>query len=267
MNHRDVEVWLFSPIGRGPKDQIWRRVKAECRARGWSAVSRTTHGRRTVEGRPLSPIRNEDATNLYKRIHRARVGVWQVGHAHAPIKPSPQPVVSDYVTLHRFIRHKAFHYRLSTNDFDSKWRSSLAAFDVWLQQACCEGEGDPRCLPFHVFRTDFEIDALATLTGRAEFTKTHGPQSARRDSNDLIWNRPKGAYHGGDALHVAGRDLVRGFHWDVSSGPKRRRITTTKEIWEIGPGGYVNVYPDQHIRIRESRVARRHRPRRKRKAR
>ena len=265
MTHTAVEVWLFSRGGGGPANEIRRLLEAECSTRGWSPVLRPIHRNRTSEGRPLSPINNEDATNLYKRIHQVRVGVWQVGHARAPIKPYPRPVVNDYVELHRFIRHKAFHCRLSAKDFKGKWHSSLAAFDAWLQQVCCEGEGDPRCLPFHVFDTDFEIDKLATPRGRSEFAETHGPQSARRDSNDIRWNRPKGAYHGRETLHIAGRDLVRGFHWDVSSGATRRRIATTKDIWELAANGYVNVYPDQHIRGGHS--AKRRIPTGKRKAR
>ena len=264
---RDVEVWLFGPPGGGLTNLMWRMVEAECSARGWSAVLRRTHKRRTSEGRPIGPIDNQDATNLYRRIHRLRVGVWQIGRAHAPIKPCPRPVMNDYVEISRFVRHKAFHCRLPTTGLDGEWRSSLAAFDAWLQQVSCEGEGDPRCLPFHAFGTDFEIDRLGTAGGDAEFARAHGPQSARIDSNGLLWNRPRGAFHGGETLHVAGRDLVSGFHWDVSSGGTRKRLTTTKDVWEIGPNGHLNVYPDQHVRIRESRAARRRRPLNRRKAR
>lgn len=268
MTYRDVEAWLFGPPGDVLTNQIWRIVEAECRARGWSAVLRPIRKRRTSEGRPLGPISNEDATNLYRRIHRVRVGVWEIGRARAPIKPSPRPVVNDYVELRSFVRHKAFHRRLSTAGFDAEWPLSLAAFEAWLQQVSCEGEGDPRCLPLHVFGTDFKIDRLGTAGGREEFARAHGPQSARRDSNGLLWNRPKGAFHGRETLHIAGRDLATGFHWDVSSGGRMRRITTTRGVWDIDPDRHVNVYPDQHVRGREIRAAKRRRTlNRRRKAR
>lgn len=246
MTERQVEVWLFYPGGGGPTTQVRRWIASQCESRGWSLNPRPTGKTRSPEGRPLGPISNEDATNLYKRIHRVRVGVWQIGTAHAPIKPQPRMVVRDYVPLHRFIAHKAFHRRIPMEDFESQWSSSLTAFCTWLGQIDCEGEGDPRCLPFPVFSTKFNVSDLASREGRSVFAQIHGPQSSRRDDNELRWHR--GPHHGQAQLQVAGRVLAPGFHWDVTNRATEQRITTTSEVWRIGKNGYVNVYPDQHVR-------------------
>ena len=265
MTQRQIEVWLFHPRGGGPFDQARQLIESECNARGWLLTSRPTHTVRTPEGRQIASIRNEDVLNLYKRMHRARVGVWQIGKAHAPIKPRPKISVNDYVELRHFITHKAFHRKVSIQSFHSQWRSSLTDFHTWLKNILCAGEGDPRCLPFHVFRTNFKVSDLATQAGRSQFAKTHGPQSSRVDQNQLRWTRPKGPHHGREALQVAGRDLAPGFHWDVSSGTGGQRITTISDVWEIARNGYVNVYPDQHIR--EGKLAKRITPTKKTKAR
>ena len=254
MTASGIEVWLFHPAGDGSVSNPLRRlIESECEVRGWSlAPPRPTRRTRSSEGRPLVLIKNEDATNLYRRIHRVRVGVWQIGKAHVPIKPQPRPTANDYVQLSRFIRHKAFHARIPQNDVDSQWSSSLTAFGRWLDGTWCDGEGDPRYLPLHVFETDW----LSSAEGRSAFAQMHGPQSSRVDLRQLRWKRPQGAYHGSESLHVAGYDLVRGFHWDVlNEGAKRNVATISGKTWEIPRNGYVNVYPDAHIR--GSRISKR----------
>ena len=159
-----------------------------------------------------------------------------------------RPKTNDYVHLHRFISNKAFHCKIPNENPNKHLTSSLTAFHSWLEQMHCEGESDSRCLPFHIFKTDFDINDLALYEGRSNFAQIHGQQSSRVDNNQLSWNRPKGAYHGQEILQVAGRDLVAGFHWDVSNSSTKKRITTTSEIWEVSANGYVNIYPDQHIR-------------------
>ena len=232
-------------------------IELECAARRWSLTPpRQTRRAQTHEGRPLGLITSRDAINLYKRAHRARVGVFQIGDAHVPIKPQPRPTVRDYVQLRGFVKHKAFHARIPQNDVDSQWSSSLTAFGRWLDGTWCDGEGDPRCLPLHVFETDFETDRLSSAEGRSAFAQMHGPQSSRVDLRQLRWKRPQGAYHGSESLHVAGYDLVRGFHWDVlNEGAKRNVATISGKTWEIPRNGYVNVYPDAHIR--GSRISKR----------
>ena len=252
-----MEVWLFHPASGGPSNQDKRLIETECRKRGWKLTLRPTKACKSREGRPLGLIKNQDATNLYRRIHRSRIGIWQIGDAHVPTKPKPRIIAADYIRLRTFVEHKAFHERISSVDASDQWHSSLLSFCNWLNQVCCEGEGDPRCLPFHVFTTKHNISALASREGRSTFTKKHGPQSSRVDDNKLHWGRPQGAHHGQERLHVAGLDLIPGFHWDVSNQGSKRLITTTKDVWEIKPKGYVNIYPDQHIR--EGKLSKRRR--------
>ena len=249
MNQREVEIWLLYPSGDGSSSQIRNLIESECNAKGWRLQARKMGRISTREGRLVRPMRTEDATNLYRRIHRARVGVWQVGDAHVLIKPEPNPKARDYVRLSRFLEHKTLHTRISSKDFHNRWLPSLTEFISWLGYTECEGEGDPRCLPLHVFATKFPTNYLSTGEGRSEFAGVHGVQSSRVDDSHLHWNRPEGAFHGREVLQVAGRNLARGFHWDVSSRTTTRRITTTSEIWRISPNGYVTVYPDQYIRI------------------
>ena len=247
MTERDIEIWLFQP--GGASSNVKRMIKSECSSRGWRPLTlRRTTSARSREGRLLGLIKGEDAINLYKRVHRARVGVFQIGDAHVLIKPQPRPAARDYVQLRGFVKHKAFYFRIPQNDVDSQLSSSLTAFRRWLDETWCDGEGDPRCLPFHVFETEFETDNLFSAQGRSAFAQMHGPQSSRVDYRQFRWKRPQGAYHGSETLHVGGCDLVRGFHWDVSNEGAKRNVATISGTWEIPRNGYVNVYPDAHIR-------------------
>ena len=245
MTDRPVELWLFYPdnspsLARKAK-QI---IRAECEKRQWTFQDRPTHLIKP-NGRPIGRVRPEDATNLYKRIHRARVGVWQIENANVPQRPQPRNTTNDYITLGRFVCHKAYHSRLPKNSIDNAWISSLEGFPTWVKGIDCENEGDPRCLSLHVFDTRFEVGRLTCQDGRERFAGIHGAQSSRLDEKGLKWTR--GAFHGHETLQVAGRELTTGFHWDVEGKPKQR-IITTSDVWEFKPNGYVNVYPDAYIR-------------------
>ena len=41
---------------------------------------------------------------------------------------------------------------------------------------------------------------------------------------------------------------VFGGQVNVTNRATEQHITTTSEVWRIGKNGYVNVYPDQHVR-------------------
>ncbi len=245
MTDRPIEVWLFHPennpsaVGHAKKI-----IEAECEKRQWTFQDRPTHLIKP-DGRPIGQIKPEDATNLYKRIHRARVGVWQIDDADIPIRPQPKKTAANYITLKRFILHKAYYSRLPNKSLEYAWGSSLEEFLDWVKDPHCENEGDPRCIPFHVFDTGFNLEDLRSGNGRQRFAGIHGTQSSRLDRQDFKWAR--GALHGQETLQVAGRELTTGFHWDVAGKPKQR-IITTSAVWELKPNGYVNVYPDAHIR-------------------
>ena len=248
MDERPAEIWLFHPDDNA---RLYKRVsnelRAVCESENWTFYARHIHGARAPRGRPFAKILNQDATNLYKRLHRARVGVWQIGDARAPTTPQPRHARKDYVSLADFVRHKAFHVGLPRNGFAESLRERLFDFRQWLSAIGCENEADPRCLPFHVFDTRFDIDRLEFACGRSSFTEAHGPQSSRIDDSRLTWSRD-GQMHGREILNVAGRELAQGFHWNVSHSASEARLGNSSETWRVNKGGYVNIYPDGHIR-------------------
>ena len=248
MDGRPVEIWLFHPkVNSHLYKGVANELRAVCESEDWEFLARHIHGERAPQGRPLAKILNQDATNLYKRLHRAGVGVWQIGDARAPTTPQPRNARKDYVSLADFVRHKAFHARLPLDGFKESWREPLFGFQQWLSAIGCENEADPRCLPFHVFDTRFDIDQLASACGRSSFTKTHGPQSSRMDDRELTWSRAR-QMHGREILNVAGRELAQGFHWDVSHSASNASLGNSSETWRVNKRGYVNIYPDGHIR-------------------
>ena len=269
MTDRRIELWLFCPElnSRDPRQQLVARardtISLECRARGWHFNRISTKIMRP-EGRYVGAITPRDATTLYRSAHRARVGVWQICYAHAPIRPAPSKNWNHYMTLGRFLRYKAFHFNVGKRKFADVWPSSLISFQEWLKRVDCEGQSDPRCLPFHIFGSGVPVDDLATGEGRYAFANKHGSSAARLDDNHLRWKSPRGSLHGRERLQVSGRDLEKGFHWDVDSRKKSHTVTSTAERWKIQRGGYLNIYPDGYIR--EGKLAKRLYPTGKRKA-
>ena len=249
MTEPPVELWLFYPENNQlAVDQAKQLIGTECAKRKWTFQARPTHLIKP-NGRPIGQIKPEDATNLYKRMHRARVGVWHIEHADVSRRPLSSNRVTDYVTLGRFVLNKAYLAKLPSTSLGNAWISSLAEFLYWLRDTLCHNEGDPRCLPFHVFDTGFDLKHLISQDGRQRFADVHGAQSSRLDKSGLRWAR--GTPHGQEILQVAGRKLTAGFHWDVVGKPKQQ-IVTTSAVWELKPGGYVNIYPDAHIRGRSN---------------
>ena len=252
MTDREPEVWLFYPKGHGHSTRD--AVRSKCREMGWSCVDRTTSKLRIPQGRPIQRVNPEDATNLYRSIHTKRIGVWQVGDADVPVVPKPRNSPNHYVTLRQFVRYKAFHCRIDPSRFGESWEESAANFKSWIGAIGCEGEGDPRCLPFHMFEAEPREYDLDTPDGRRQFENSHGRQNSRLAHNGLRWDRPTaGQMHGQPILHIAGRTLMQGFHWDVTSSRRNSwTVATASEAWKIERNGYVNIYPNAHVRKSKS---------------
>ncbi len=253
MADRCVELWLTYPRikSSSPQQQLFaqarKMISSECKARGWNfnvVLSFILH----PNGRYTEAIPPDGATTLYKRAHNARIGVWQFGDAQVSIRPKLSKNPRHFQELRRFLHHKAFHFKVGKRNFADVWESSLISFQEWLDRVDCEGQSDPRCLPFHIFKTEVSIGILATDKGRREFAITHGPPSKRHDDNELRWKSPRGALHGGEQLHISGYELEKGFHWDVDSGKRRRTVFTTEGEWKIQRGEYLNIYPDGYVR-------------------
>lgn len=248
MTDRGPEVWLFYPRGSG--HYVRDAVRSKCRDRDWSCVERTTSRLRIPQGRPIQRANTEDATSLYRSIHTRRIGVWQMGDADVPVIPRPKKSPNHYVTLRQFVRYKAFHCRIDPNKLDESLEESAISFKSWIDTTGCDGEGDPRCLPLHVFEAESGEYNLDTHEGRRQFEVNHGRQSSRLDRKGLRWDRPPARQmHGQPIIQVAGRELARGFHWDVTSSRRNSwTVETTSEKWKIGRNGYANIYPNAHIR-------------------
>ena len=148
-----------------------------------------------------------------------------------------------------FVRYKAYASPLP--DVVAKVSQYLDEYDAWCRLIGCEDVHDPRCLPFHVFKS--RHTELGTPEQRRRFGEVHGAGGRRRDHKGLMWCLDPAAFHGRDTLHVAGCELPRGFHWDVSAdGGDSPTVTTPTERWKIcRKSGYVNVYPDGHVRGRD----------------
>ena len=255
MTRYQPEIWLFQR--KGTARLVADAMRAVCLRRGWrfeqySIISGSlSHKGRNIRTLVLD---TQLATKLYVRIHRRPIGVFQLDGVHVPISPNPSSVTKDYATLYEFVRYKAFYSDISPgSSYDQQAEALTAEMEQWISVANkCEGENDPRCLPFHVFRTK-QIDYdLNIQSDRQRFNRQHGNQSSRNDDNGLLWDRPSGSgIHGGQAVQVAGRTLVAGFHWDVSAASRAKgtkMVSNTRAIWKIERNGYVNIYPDEHIR-------------------
>jgi len=217
---------------------------------GTAPVVRYTALHRAPNGRPVPSVAVEDARNIYRRAHMARVGVLVVDDAWVRRDPSHAPDLGPQANpLERFVRYKTYCACIPRARLEAEIDNALAAFLRWCEALVCYGEHDPRSLPLHVFQTDHG-ENLYHEEGRRRFAAEHGHSSKRRDGRRAMW-KPALAQqrHGGaDVLHVAGRALPLGFHWDVAPQRDAARICTANEVWQVEAYGHVNVYPDAHVR-------------------
>ena len=82
-------------------------LRRECRRRGWGLQEKRSIGTR-VGGRPLQTLSGEDAVNLYRRSHRARVGVLFVGKPAVLPRPGKPRRSEKTINLATFLRYKAY---------------------------------------------------------------------------------------------------------------------------------------------------------------
>ena len=242
----DREVWVvFPPTARRRIAEVRDRLRRECDTRSWPRPQEKTFPERRVRGRPLGLLAGSDAANLYRRSHRARVGVFFVGQPCVLLKPDAHVFAGGALAaLRRFVRYKAYVSPLPEDPADVS--GALDVYDAWCGRVECGGGRDPRCLPFHIFKSDQM--PLGTTEQQQRFDGKYGSGARRRDDDDFVWILDPARFHGADVLHVAGYELAPGFHWDVSVGRGRKIITTPTERWRVDR--YVNVAPDAHLRGR-----------------
>ena len=244
-NKSKAEVWLFFPSERRATTVDARKqASRECKARDWQLQERSSKRLRLPSGRTAYLLENIDAVNVYRRMHRTRVGVLYVERSEVCLYPDQRRGIQTdkLISLHRYCNYKAFLARIGEDPDDFvRW---ISAFERWLEKTHCENFHDPRCLPFHVFATAHYEEGLNEPSERTEFNRKYGAGSTRTDSQGSQWVLVPRIFHGQEVLAVAGFELPKGFHWDVQGDG--RRLHTPEGEWVIHR--YTNVYPDAFIR-------------------
>ena len=199
----DQEIWVVFPDrDRAQTAPIRDNLRRECLRRGWGLQEKRSIGTR-VGGRPLQTLSGEDAVNLYRRSHRARVGVLFAGRPAVLPRPGKPRRSEKTINLATFLRYKAYAARLPATP--ACLSSYLDAYESWCQDTGCENDHDPRCLPFHVFAS--EQTDLDTSEERQRFNAMHDPGGRRRDERDFTWCLGPRPFHGREVLQVAGYTL------------------------------------------------------------
>ena len=247
------EAWILYPdVRSGDTRHARNTLRRACRQRGWDVQERSSsRAQINTEGRWAFVLSSSDATHLYRQMHRAAVAVVSLGKTLVPIHPRIEDAIrtSSLQRLRTYSLYKAFYVDLS--DSATSLVAWMEGFEEWCSAVWCEGEHDSRCLPLHVFQCDGS--GLESAQGRAAFDDRHGCGASRTDSQGRRWSLKPHDFHGQPQLHVAGKPLRCGFHWDVQPANRSTLITTTSEVWKVT--GYVNVYPDAAIRGGNSRYA------------
>lgn len=231
------------------------RLETACRARATAeGLQIRTYSARLVAtrkeewGRKVQMLEPQHAGALYRALHREAVLV--LAFTTVWVRRDPRrdpPTRRAALKLETFVEHKAIHRLIRADkDVDLAFNNYAA----WCSGVHCTGEDDARVLPLHVFETTRSWSTLGTSAGDQDFGRRYGSARRRVDEGGKTWGRAaRGAYHGGDALAVAGQRLAPGMHWDVSVQRGPVLICSADEVWSLkGHRGYVNIHPDAHVR-------------------
>lgn len=244
-----VDVNLFFPQkDRDATSALRKHLAAVCESREWHFHPRSVLTRRTPTGRTICLVARDVAAGIYPRVHRSRVATLVVGRdPRVPLHPSEAEALRfrRHVPLRRFVEYKSCWIRIPNDPTNDSW---IGAFASWCERIECEGEHDPRCLPFHVFSG--EGARLQSADRRRGFDDLYGSGADRLDEEGSRWILNTHDYHGLESLYVSGYQLREGYHWDVTA--EEWRISTPVGLWLVN--GHVNIYPDAYIRPRGSSV-------------
>lgn len=193
-------------------------------------------------------LKPEDARWLYSKLHEFEIAVLAVNQAYVRRDPSTLPArKKQLISVERFIRYKGY-WGLVRNARDVS--EHLQEFRRSAEKIRCDGYDDARILPLHIFYCSQEWAHLDDPTEQQRFISEHGQSGKRTDCAGAYWTKPKGqaARHGGLALCVGGYQLQQGFHWDVSADSEVT-VYFPDEVWKLRRRGYLNIYPDGHLRV------------------
>lgn len=187
-----------------------------------------------------------DATAVYKRAHRAAVGILHTPRLRVGIRPIAGRM-GKHISIERFVRYKSLVRQAIPADGIPAIDTFIEDLNIWASSVECEGEQDPRCMPLHVFDDSRDWLTLDGPAGRTDFKTAYGA-GTKRDREGREWQRAR-VLHTREVLTVAGKALAVGFHWDVQNlRNSPARVSTTNEVFELLPFGYVNVHPDAFVR-------------------
>lgn len=239
-----TDIWMIFPQTRRPETSATRnRVRSICKERKWEFQERPVKEMPvTAGGRNRFLLSGADADALYRRLHVSRVGVLCFDSVSVPLDPIAKTRDRLLIDLQTFSRYKSFYAKVSVAHPDG-W---LPDFERWQSCIDCDGEHDPRCLPFHIFKA--ESAGLEVASQRDDFSDRYGKGSARRDNDEREWRLSPRDFHGTESAQISGYELRPGFHWDVTPSAGYARIVTPLEVWQVA--NYINIYPSAHIRGR-----------------
>jgi len=246
----DVNLF-FHRADREVTSSVRTHVAKVCEDRAWHFHARSVSTVRSPNGRPVALVARDVAAGLYPRVHRSRVATLVIGSdPRIPLHPNEAEALrfGRHVPLRRFVEYKSFWVRLPNDPTNDSW---VGAFANWCESIGCDGEHDPRCLPFHVF-SGYGA-GLGSADGRQVFDDKYGAGAQRTDGQGLRWILNPHEYHGQESLGIAGYNLRAGCHWDVTADVEWR-ISTPVGLWRAN--GHVNIYPDAHVRPRGPNVRR-----------
>jgi hypothetical protein len=243
----DVHL-IFHKKDRDATRDLRSHVADVCAEQNWNFLPRPVLTVRAPSGRPTALLARDLAMGLYPRAHRSRVATLVVGSdPRVALHPNEADALrfGRHIPLRRFIAYKSFWIRIPNDATNDSW---VGAFAGWCSRTECDGEHDPRCLPFHVFSGDGS--QLHNAASRQSFDEQYGAGARRVDDSGSQWILNPRDYHGQESLHIAGYQLRRGYHWDVTA--EEWTVSTPVGLWRVD--GHVNIYPDAHVRPRGSNV-------------
>jgi len=187
----------------------------------------------------------EAATKMYRNLHRRRCAVVQIGtKARIPLDPRFPKFSNKTMSLETFVFNKTIFVRVNNNEGPADVVPKIA---LALKKVACTGERDPRCLPMHLFNPKFS-DERFPMPDLDIIDDEDGAPKSRLDWKGRLWMISRPPYHGQEILEVNGKELQKGFHWDVKAQKNPTELISTSEIWQMPPKSYLNVYPDAAIR-------------------
>lgn len=218
-------------------------------------IRRSRRRRMSLDGggaRSINVLEPVDASELYRDLSLRKCFVLSRGSVYVMHDPRRDPPSKrDCVPLQHFVRYKAAFRTLEDGRDPAQDLADLMALEV---PSDCSDHHDPRVLPMHVFDKDATDRELNCEAGRKVFRATYGQGGNWLSAETGTWCPASvGVRHGvegpsGRPMRVWEYVTPTGFHWDTGAGRQRRTVISASTVWRVEPAGYVNIYPNAHIR-------------------